>query len=58
MELRVSQKRLRITRYPWLIDFIAKRVEKSDYLKQFMNQALRDAHHKKIITGPAFFITC
>lgn len=55
MELKVSKQLQNLCRYPRLFDFIVRRVEQSDYLKEFMNEALKNVHKKKILTGPLFF---
>lgn len=54
-ELKVSKQLQNLCRYPRLFDFIVRRVEQSDYLKAFMNEALKNVHKKKILTGPLFF---
>ena len=54
LEFKVSRKMQKLSRYAWAFDFIAKRVQNSHYLKQFMRDALANVHKKKLMIGPKF----
>lgn len=53
-EFFISRKMQKLSCYARAFDFIGRKVEKSNYLKTFMQDTLTNVHKKKILIGPKF----
>ncbi|MDE3236669.1 MAG: geranylgeranyl reductase family protein [Bacteroidota bacterium] len=54
LEFNVSRQMQKLSRFARAFDFIAGRVQNSNYLKDFMRDALASVHKKKVLIGPKF----
>jgi flavin-dependent dehydrogenase len=53
-ELRISRMLQKLANYPLIFDFLLKKAEKNNYVKQYLHDALADVHKRQFTTAPRF----
>jgi len=54
-ELRISKTLQRLARYPWLFNFVVRKANQNNYVRQMLIDALAQADKKKLLALPGFY---
>lgn len=54
-EFKISRTLQNLSKYPWILNLIAKKASTNTYLQQFLVESLEDPEKKKLLTKPGFY---